>query len=848
MKLRNRVALGFRDASERRRAIADPSPYIEFCRVVPLGSMAQGQSQPPQGAVENRRQMPILHLAMVGLFLLDLALPRNIPLLPYYFLLVVLSATFAAPRPMLPLIVQAYGLAIISGLYWGFLPSIDYLTRLLALTGLVVVALWLSAQREREQALRRRSEQILNLALNNTAAGVGLADARGHLFRVNSALCTMLGCDAETLLRRSWPDITHPDDMAQEQPLMEEMLANRRDSYRLKKRVLRGDGSSIWMDMSISCARTPDGRLEFLIAQGIDISQEVENQQAQSRSQDMLRRTLEQCNVGLALCSPGTGAILQANSRLRSVLGLAPAVLREGSLAQVFRALERVPVDDSEAGAPMDHAALEALLRGENDVYRVRVRFQRADGQRGWGNLLLSNLRDATGSVMHVLLELDDITDVVAQTEYLQTAAAAGVVGIWDWDPVRDVLTWDPVMYRLYGVQPDQFSGAVEAWAQSVHPDDRPFVEAELQAALKGEREYAPRFRVLWPDGSVRHIQAASRAFFDGQGHAVRILGVNYDVTELVQTQQQLQTEQLRLSTTLDALLDPHLLLAPVRDHAGSIVDLRILRANPAAVADSHLGLQECMEDGIRRSWSGQVSGDLFARCVEVLSSGDSLVLDNFPFHHAQQGGLHYIDIRAVKVGEELSITWRDVSERIALEQALQHRATTDSLTTLLNREEIFAQIERLLAHDRRRDEKLAVLFCDLDRFKAVNDTYGHQAGDAVLQAMAARILSCLRVSDLAARIGGDELMVVLPGVERLQDAVAIAEKVRGLAREPVPIPQGQVQITLSVGVALACPGESLDALIARADTAMYAAKEHGRDQVVAIDVGSPGAGNDLST
>ena len=135
------------------------------------------------------------------------------------------------------------------------------------------------------------------------------------------------------------------------------------------------------------------------------------------------------------------------------------------------------------------------------------------------------------------------------------------------------------------------------------------------------------------------------------------------------------------------------------------------------------------------------------------------------------------------------------------------------------------------------------MLFCDLDHFKEVNDNNGHQAGDAVLQAMAMRIRSCLRGSDLAARIGGDELMVVLPGLHGLPDALAIAEKLRRLASEPVPTPGGEVQISMSVGVALACAGESLDALIARADTAMYTAKQQGRDQVVAIAGGRLPAG-----
>jgi len=777
---------------------------------------------------------------MVGLFLLDLALPRNIPLLPYYFLVVVLAASFAAPRQMVPLILQAYGLAIVSGLYWGFLPSIDYFTRLLALTGVAAVAVWLSSQRCRETALRRRSEQTLTLTLDNAAAGVGLADASGRLFRVNPALCALLGRDAETLLQLSWPEISHPDDIAQEQPLVEAMLANRRDGYRLRKRYLRGDGSTIWVDVSVSCVRGPDGHLEFFIGQGVDITAQMAAQDALAASEETLRRTLDQCSTGLALCAPGTGTILLANTQVCSELNLTPAALIGRSLIEVIGALDQVSAEDAQALSPMDQAPLESLLRGEIDSYGVRVRLVRPGFLKGWGELQLSNLRDASGAVMDVLLELSDITDVVAQTEYLQTAAASGVVGIWDWDPVHDVLTWDSVMYHLYGVQPEQFSGAVDAWARTVHPEDRPFAESELRAAVRGEREYAIRFRVLWPDGSVRYIQADSRRFFDGEGRVARILGVNYDVTELVQTQERLQAEQHRLSTVLDSLLEPHEMLGPVCDEAGSVVDFLILRANPVAAAYNLKPLELFQGGTLRELFPGYVANGLYQRFLDVLTTGEPLALDSFEYRNQEcLNSTRYYDIRAVKVGEELSLAWRDVSERIALAQALQQRAATDSLTTLLNREELFTQMERLLAGERRRGGEVAVLFCDLDHFKEVNDSYGHQAGDAVLQTMAARIRSCLRGSDLAARIGGDELMVVLPGLQGLPDALAIAEKLRRKASEPVPIPQGQVQISISVGVALACAGESLDDLIARADTAMYTAKQKGRDQVVAISCAS---------
>jgi len=811
---------------------------------VSQGAMGQGRLQPSTAAAGNRRQRLLLHLALVGLFLLDLALPRNIPLLPYYFLLVVLSACFATPSQMVPLILQAYGLAIVSGLYWGFFPSLDYLTRLLALSGVAAVAVWLSSQRCRETALRRRGEQTLQLTLDNAAAGVFLVDASGRLLRVNPALCTMLGRDAQALLRLSWPEITDPEDLADEQPLVEEMLANRRDSYRLRKRCRRGNGSAIWVDQSVSCARGPDGRLDFFIGQAIDITAQMAAEQVRARSEEMLYRTLDQCSTGLALCAPGTGTILQANAQLGSELNLSPAALMGISLIKAVGALEQVSAEDAESLTPMDHAPLESLLRGEIDGYGVRVRLLRAGFPRGWGDLQISNLRDASGAVINVLLELSDITDVVGQTEYLQTAAASGVVGIWDWDVPVNVLTWDPVMYSLYGRDADDFNGAYEAWADAVHPDDRAYAEGEIQAGLRGEREYAPRFRVIWPDGSVHHLQAGSRTFFDAGGRAVRMLGVNYDVTELVQTQERLQAEQHRVSTVLNSLLEPHVMLGPVRDQAGSVVDFRILQANPVAAAYNLMPLEKFLGSTMKELIPGCAKNGLYHRFLEVLNTGEPLALDGFEYRNQEcLNSTRYYDIRAVKVDEEVSLAWRDVTERIALAQALQQRAATDSLTTLLNREEVFTQMERFMAGDRRRGGELAVLFCDLDHFKEVNDNYGHQVGDAVLQAMAKRIRSCLRGSDLAARIGGDELMVVLPGLQGLPDALAVAEKLRRLASEPVPTPGGEVQISMSVGVALACAGESLDALIARADTAMYTAKQQGRDQVVAIAGGRLPAG-----
>jgi diguanylate cyclase (GGDEF)-like protein len=181
--------------------------------------------------------------------------------------------------------------------------------------------------------------------------------------------------------------------------------------------------------------------------------------------------------------------------------------------------------------------------------------------------------------------------------------------------------------------------------------------------------------------------------------------------------------------------------------------------------------------------------------------------------------------------------TSRIVDAEVAAEQQLEHRARTDELTELLNRKEVLSRIETLGAQSRRSGHELAVLFCDLDRFKEINDRHGHAAGDEVLRVTADRLRSILRTSDdLAARIGGDELLVVLHGVQDMDNAVAIAEKLRTAAAQPVSTPAGPVTATLSIGVTLARPDETTDTLVARADSAMYRAKHSGRNRIVPFE------------
>jgi PAS domain S-box-containing protein len=122
----------------------------------------------------------------------------------------------------------------------------------------------------------------------------------------------------------------------------------------------------------------------------------------------------------------------------------------------------------------------------------------------------------------------------------LNLAVQAAAIGIWDWDVVNNNLAWDDSMYRLYGICKEAFTGAYSDWSCTIHPEDRQRAEAEIQAALRGERVYAPEFRIIRPDGAVRFIKAASQTMFDENGKPLRMIGTNVDITESKQAEEAL--------------------------------------------------------------------------------------------------------------------------------------------------------------------------------------------------------------------------------------------------------------------------------------------------------------------
>ncbi|MCB0950615.1 MAG: GGDEF domain-containing protein [Mycobacterium sp.] len=174
----------------------------------------------------------------------------------------------------------------------------------------------------------------------------------------------------------------------------------------------------------------------------------------------------------------------------------------------------------------------------------------------------------------------------------------------------------------------------------------------------------------------------------------------------------------------------------------------------------------------------------------------------------------------------------RDITTQVEAQRQLQMLARYDTLTGLVNRAETLGRLEAALGCTRDPGPELGVLFCDIDHFKSVNDTWGHAAGDAVLATVATRLRDCVRHGDTVGRTGGDEMLVLLPGVHSIDETVQIAEKIRHRAAEPIEYCGQTIHATLSIGATLAVPGESVSTMTARSDVAMYEAKRAGRNKV----------------
>jgi diguanylate cyclase (GGDEF)-like protein/PAS domain S-box-containing protein len=402
-------------------------------------------------------------------------------------------------------------------------------------------------------------------------------------------------------------------------------------------------------------------------------------------------------------------------------------------------------------------------------------------------------------------------------------------IGVWEWDVPSGKAVWSDEIFRLFGHPPGAFEPSFERWLEGIHPDDRERAQAIVQEGYAERKPYEFEHRVVHPDGTVGHLLCRGDVSVDDSGEAVRVVGASQDITERLAQQEALS----RMSRQREAILD-----AAGEGICGLDPDGAITFANPAAAG--MLGRNIAALAGERLADFVHGADPAVDPFAEALVRG-RVVQDRRATFVRPDGSALGVDLLCtpIRQGDEVSgavVTFNDATERRRFEDQLSHLAHHDALTGLFNRRRFEEELSKQVAYSDRYGVPLSVLLIDLDKFKAINDTHGHRAGDEVICSAAGALRGRLRVNDVIARLGGDEFAVLLPSTGGAE-AVYVAEQLRAAIAGERHGESAGLEVTASIGVATAERGQTTaDDLLADADIAMYEAKDAGRDRVARFD------------
>ena len=407
----------------------------------------------------------------------------------------------------------------------------------------------------------------------------------------------------------------------------------------------------------------------------------------------------------------------------------------------------------------------------------------------------------------------------------LAEAQALARVGSWEWDVPANVVTWSDELFRIYGHPPQAFEPTYDAFLSHVHPDDRASVDARNHKAFADHEPFEDVKRIVRGDGREILMHTRGEVVTAADGSVLRMLGVCEDVTDRLQAQEARALLASIVETSNDAIY--------TLDAAGSVTSW-----NPAAVRlfgyseSEALGLtgRQLIPDGHADEDARLVARALADRPVESWETMRSRRDGSRIAVSVAMSPLR--DGRGGIIG--VSVIARDVSERRRFERQLRYLSEHDALTGLHNRSRFEEELERAVHYADRYATGGALFVLDLDGFKRVNDALGHAAGDDLICSIARMLSDRLRGTDVIARLGGDELGVLIPNGTREQAEAAARGLVAAVREHCALIAETKVQVTTSLGaVLLDDAGGSAATALAHADIALYAAKDAGRDRAV---------------
>ncbi len=396
-------------------------------------------------------------------------------------------------------------------------------------------------------------------------------------------------------------------------------------------------------------------------------------------------------------------------------------------------------------------------------------------------------------------------------------------------DRHRQVIEYNDAAAKILGLSGKALHHTPEElrrW-RAIRPDGSPWPAEThpVEETLRTGRPLLAQVMGVQRDGRpLVWLTINTQPVFDDSGVVDGVILTFTDITAEREAQDALRTSEARFTALVERGSDIICVLdAEGRFRYASPASDRLLGAGTMAIGRSVLQIVHPDDLEVVRS----TLRDLAAEPGAVVT-GEMRVRD-------AAGRWHQIEVVASNRLDDVDIggvvcNVRDVTERTEAADALSWQAFHDPLTGLPNRTLLLEQVEAALERTRDTGRTTAVLFLDLDRFKNVNDTMGHEAGDRLLTEIADRLRGAVRTADTVARLGGDEFIVLAESLNSRDEATYLADRIRLAVSRPVPLPQGTVTLTTSVGIAFDA-GHQATTLLRDADTALYKAKDRGRDR-----------------
>lgn len=403
----------------------------------------------------------------------------------------------------------------------------------------------------------------------------------------------------------------------------------------------------------------------------------------------------------------------------------------------------------------------------------------------------------------------------------LKEAQNIAHLGFWEFDLEENRLFWSDEVYRILGLEPQEFEASYEGFLSYVHPEDREALANEYQQSIEEKRRYNIVHRIIQKNGAVRYVEERCKHSYNSSDKPIRSIGTVYDITDRIADQNKLQrlfdlqkniiiqTDGKRLKKANQSFL-----------HFFGYDSLEDL-------LKEHDCLCDLFVEDERFFHSGKVpDGSTWIETLETLPKKERVVslVNTHRYPHLFSVSVNHFD------DDDFIVSFTDISETMLEKFALEQRVSRDHLTGAYSRDFFDANIHNLIENAEKRNTYLGLIMLDIDHFKRVNDTFGHDIGDQVLKHLVSTVRYSIRNDDLLIRWGGEEFLLVIE-TESIETLRRMAEHVRQrVDNEPFEVVG---HVGCSLGITLHAENESIDQTIKRADVALYEAKESGRNKVV---------------